>query len=245
MQILWPSRLCDCSFVMEFDPGMDTRTRPYKAVAWGPDEEVVEVPIDQYPIVTSARARDACPKHDQDDHEAAFRTVLAEHIEAGFGEDYRKIVVNGWTAPCGCVTTSQFHRDGATGADPTADTTRIVGPVLRRCADHQHLEGIDVFRQVRTESVAVSIVWSTIERLIPKEPRWVRADGSFIWEADLTEAQRATVRLLLGEPEMTYRDPPSVEVDQTTRGIQVTASSEIAAALREALPDIDVQQIEG
>lgn len=243
MQILWPSRLCDCSFVLEFDPGRDTLTRPYRAVSWGPDEEVIETGLDEYPIVTATRRRDACPVHDQDDHEAAFQTVLAEHVAAGHGEDYRKIVVNGWTAPCGCVTTSQFHRDGVTGHDPTASMTRIVGPVLRRCDAHQRLEGVDVFRQVRRESVEVALAWVEIEKLLLKERRWTRPDGGSIWERDLPPGQGDMVRLILGEPELAYRDPPEVGIDHETGLVRIRlpkTASEIVDVLRAALPAADI-----
>ena len=243
MKILWPSRLCDCSFEMEFDETRDTRTRPYKVVGWGPDEEEVEAPYDAYPLVTAVHARDACPKHDTDDYEAAFKIVLGEHKAAGYGEDYRKITVNGWTALCGCVVTKQFHVDNFDGGN------HIIGPAIRRCDAHQHLEGTQVFHQVRMESVELTRAYEAVREVCAPmvERFWSRPDGQRVWEADVSPEVAETAKVLLGEPTPGYREEPSVTLLES-RQVQVVlpkTMTRFAKAIRRRVPEASVVVREG
>lgn len=236
MQILWPSRVCDCSFVLEFDPTRDPLTRPYRVVGWGPDEEEIESPYANYPAVTEVRKRDACPTHDDDDAEGAFKRVLLAHIEAGYGEDYRKITVIGWTALCGCLVTRQEHSEEVNGEN------RIIGPTLRRCDTHLHLEGADVFHQVRRESVEMSRAYDAIRDVCAPavEPAWTTPDGRKIWQRDVDLATAKTVRLILGDPASDLREHPEVSVRAGDRMVEVVLPRslvEYAAQIQDRIPE--------
>lgn len=236
MQILWPSRVCDCSFVLEFDPDRDSLTRPYKAISWGPDEEELESPYEAYPSITEVRSRDACSIHDDDDVERAFGRVLQEHVERGYGEDYRKITVIGWTSFCGCVTTKQVHGDGFDGG------SHIIGPTLRRCDAHFHLEGTGVFRQVRTESVQLSRAFDAIRKAcVPAlEPSWTMSDGRKVWERDIDPSSASAIRIICGDPFFDLREHPTVSVRPEDRQIEVVlpkSLAEYAERIQEQVPE--------